>query len=553
VANTNVARVISWIAGIVAVIVAVTLPLGYFSVAYRSLATELAIEANFRSGTITKFINDRPLLWKTSEHHLDELLTRNPPLRKQQLNRLFDLENNEIMHAGTEPQWPTTRMTTDVYDAGQVVGHLEVKHSVRELLETTALVGLFGLILGGAVFVALRVLPLRALRHATQALQDEVEQHDRARAAAESANRAKSQFLAAASHDLRQPLHALGLFAASLSDKERDPGVRTIVDSISASVEALEALFTELLDISKLDAGVIQPSLTSFSLKPILDRLRADYEPVAREKGVRLSIRPSRARVYSDATLLERIMRNLIVNAIRYTDKGGVIVGCRPRGDAYALEVRDSGVGIPADKLDRIFEEFYQVGNPERDRRKGLGLGLAIIKRIEQLLGYKVEVSSRVGQGSLFRFTVPRAYTEQLGQPTVKQSTSAADRLQDKCIVVIDDEFAVREGMKALLSGWGCDVIVADSLSEAVERIGEHALKPNAIIADYRLREGATGIEAIQSLHNEFGRDIPAVLITGDISPDRIRESQERGYRQLHKPVPAAILRAALNSIFEKA
>jgi signal transduction histidine kinase len=544
---------ITWIAAVVAVIVAVTLPLGYFSVAYRSLGTELGTEAKFRAEIITQFINDRPRAWQHSEHHLDELLTRNPPLRKEQWNRLIDVDNNEIMTAGQRPHRPAMKISTDVYDAGKVVGRLEVQYSIRTLLEITLGVALFGLMLGGGVFVALRVLPLRALGRATKALQQEVEQHAKARAAAEEANRGKSQFLAAASHDLRQPLHALGLFAASLSDKARDPEVRGIVENISASVEALEALFTELLDISKLDAGVIQPNLAIVSVEPMFDRLRADYEPYAREKGVRLSIMPSTARVYSDPTLLERILRNLIANAIRYTEKGSVVVGCRPRRDGYSIEVWDTGVGIPEEKLGKIFEEFYQAGNSERDRRKGLGLGLAIVKRIEQLLGYTIEVSSRPGRGSVFRFTVPRGRTERLGREDALRPLSAADRLRDKCIVVIDDEFAVREGMKALLSGWGCDVVAAESLADAFRHIGQHAVKPDAIIADYRLREGATGIEAIQSLHNEFGRDIPAVLITGDIAADRMREARESGYAQLHKPVPAATLRAALNGMFEKA
>jgi signal transduction histidine kinase/ActR/RegA family two-component response regulator len=544
---------ITWIAGIVAAIVAVTLPLGYLSVAYRSLAMELGTEAKFRSEMITQFINDRPLAWKHSEHHLDELLTRNPPLRKQQWNRLVDRENHEVMAAGQRPSPPTLTISTDVYDAGKAAGRLEVHYSIRSLVEITLVVAVFGLMLGGGVFVALRVLPLRALGRATQALQEEVKQHAKARAAAEAANRGKSQFLAAASHDLRQPLHALGLFAASLAEKERDPEVRAVVDNISASVEALEALFTELLDISKLDAGVIQPNLTNFAVKPIFDRLRVDYDPEARQKGVRLSVRPTAARVYSDPTLLERILRNLIANAIRYTDKGSVVVGCRSRGDGYSLEVWDSGVGIPEDKLGKIFDEFYQASNPERDRRKGLGLGLAIVKRIEQLLGYRLEVSSQVGRGSVFRFRVPRGSTERLGPEDAAWRRQSADQLRAKCVLVVDDEFAVREGMKALLSGWGCDVIAAESLSDALVGIAEHARKPEAIIADYRLREGATGVEIIQSLHAEFGSDIPAILVTGDISADSMIDVRESGYAQLHKPVPAATLRAALNAMFEKA
>jgi CheY-like chemotaxis protein len=340
-------------------------------------------------------------------------------------------------------------------------------------------------------------------------------------------------------------MHALGLFAATLSERVRDPEVRGIIDNINASVEALESLFNELLDISKLDAGVIQPNLSSFPIEPLFERMRIDYGPGAADKGIRLSIVRSGAVIYSDPLLVERMLRNLIVNAVHYTAKGGVVVGCRPRGDRYSIEVWDSGVGIVADKLDKIFEEFYQVGNPERDRRKGLGLGLAIVKRIEQLLGYQTQVLSRPDRGSVFRFTVPRGVIVAPASD-ITQAGADVNGVHDKCVVVVDDELTVREGMKALLSGWGCDVIAADSLSDALQRIGEHARLPDAIIVDYRLRDGATGIEVIQTLHTEFGRDIPALLITGDIAADHLRDVRESGYPQLHKPVSPAKLKKVL-------
>ena len=545
----NAAYVVSWIAGIVAAIVALTLPLGYLGLAYRGLTTELAIEAKFRSGMITRYINDRPLSWKDSEHYLDELLTRNPPLRDQQWNRLFDAENNEVMQAGAQPKWPVWKLTSEVYDAGQTAGRLEVQYSLRDLIVNTALVGFFGMLLGAAVFITLRVLPLRALARATDALEEEVRQHEHARTAAEAANRAKSQFLAAASHDLRQPMHSLGLFAASLNERVTDPAVRGLVGNINASVEALESLFNELLDISKLDAGVVKPNLVTFSLEPLLERMRVDYAPAAFEKGIRLSIVHTHAVVYSDPTLVERVVRNLVVNAIRYTEKGGVVVGCRPRGAHYSIEVWDSGAGIAPESVERIFEEFYQLGNPERDRRKGLGLGLAIVKRIEQLLGSEVRVSSKLARGSVFRFAVPRGHATLLPQAGV--AVAAASRgLRDKCVLVVDDELAVREGMRALLTGWGCDVLAADSLADALQRIGKHARRPDMIIADYRLREGATGVDVIKELQAEFGRDIPALLITGDTGVDRLRDVRESGYPQLHKPVPPAKLRDALNAVF---
>jgi signal transduction histidine kinase len=547
--SNNMAAVISWIAGAVALAVALILPVGYFVVSYQAIGAQLVTEAQFRSGMISQFVGTSPELWQFDRHHIEEMLSRDPPLPANQKNQLVTPDGKLIAAMGGDPAPPVTVRAAGVFDAGVPVGELRIVHSIRHLWLETAVAALIGILLGAAVFIALRVLPLRALQRATEALHEEVRQHDRARAAAETANRAKSQFLAAASHDLRQPLHALGLFAASLSEKARDPEVRAIVDNINASVEALEALFNELLDISKLDAGVIQPSLASFSVGPLFDRLRLDYEPEARERGLYLRIVPSTARVYSDPTLLERMLRNLIVNAIRYTDRGGVVVGCRPRGEGYSIEVWDSGVGIAADKLDKIFEEFYQVGNPERDRRKGLGLGLAIVKRIEQLLGYQMQVATRSGRGSVFRFSVPRGRTETLVRDGIARAGADAHGLQDKCVVVVDDELTVREGMKALLSGWGCDVIAADSLSDALQRIGEHARRPDAIIADYRLREGANGIEVIQALHAEFGSDIPALLITGDTGADRLREVRASGYPQLHKPVPPAKLRAVLTSM----
>ena len=548
----NAASVIRLIAGVIAAIVLLTLPLGYFTVAYRSLESELSIEANFRSGNITHFINERPLQWTISEHHLDELLTRNPPLRENQWNRLFKADGEEIMRKGEPPPWPALKMSTPVYDAGLVVGTLEVQYSIHHILRNTAFAALFGLVLAGGIFFVLRVLPLRALERTTGALKQEIAQHERARATAEAANRSKSQFLAAASHDLRQPMHSLGLFAASLSERVTDPAVRGIADNISASVEALESLFNELLDISRLDAGVIKPNLASFALEPLFERMRIDFAPAAQEKAITLNIRPTRAIAYSDPILVERVLRNLIVNAIRYTAKGGVVVGCRPRGEYWSVEVWDSGVGIAPENLERIFEEFYQVGNVERDRRKGMGLGLAIIKRIEGLIGSRVRVTSRLGRGSAFGFSVPRsAPVSDVAGPA--QAAPVGHGLKDKCVLVVDDESSVREGMRTLLGGWGCDVIAADSLSDALERIQARARRPDLIIADYRLRDGATGVEVIEKVQAAFGRDIPALLVTGDTGADRLRAVRESGYQQMHKPVSPAKLREVLHAMLAAA
>ena len=374
---------------------------------------------------------------------------------------------------------------------------------------------------------------------------------EKARQTAEAANQAKSRFLAAASHDLRQPLHALGLFAGALTEKIQYPEVRHIVNNINASVEALEALFNELLDISKLDAGIIEPNMCHFSIAATLQRLHTEYSPRAEQKALEFRVRPCDAMVRSDPMLLERILRNLVSNAIRYTQTGAVLLVCRKRGNRLRIEVRDSGIGIPPEQRDKIFEEFYQLGNPERDRNKGLGLGLAIVKRLEQLLGYKVDVKSALCKGSLFSVEVPLG-ERMAAQPALQEVGGRASyNFDSELVVVVDDEMAVRESVQILLELWGCEVIAAGSTEEAQELL-RNSRPPSLIIADYRLRGNATGIEAIQSIQTMFRANIPGVLITGDTGPERLREAKASGYQLVHKPVAPAKLRSILNLILRR-
>ncbi|MBI2311968.1 MAG: response regulator [Betaproteobacteria bacterium] len=380
-----------------------------------------------------------------------------------------------------------------------------------------------------------------------EALTRQTATAEAAKQEAEASNRAKSQFLAAASHDLRQPLHALGLFVAALNEKACARNVRDIVDHINSSVESLEVLFNELLDVSKLDAGVVRPSVRPFPIRSLLDRLRSDYRALAAEKGLGLIIYPSAAQVMSDLSLLERILRNLLSNAIRYTEKGGITVECQRRGDILRIDVWDTGIGIPADQHQRIFEEFYQVGNPGRDRRKGLGLGLAIVRRLARLLGHRLEMNSTVGGGSVFSVEVPLAKEARPETPEAEGTAVANATLAGRRIVVVDDEQTVRDGMQALLTGWGCEVIVAASADEALERVANAAGRPELVIADYRLQGGANGIEAIRHLRAVLGANVPGILITGDTAPDRLNEAAASGYHLLHKPVRPARLRALIS------
>mgnify|MGYP002621572754 FL=1 len=370
---------------------------------------------------------------------------------------------------------------------------------------------------------------------------------DTARLQAEAANRSKTQFFTAASHDLRQPLHAMGLFAAALAEKIRDPEVLNVVNSINASVDALENLFNELLDISKIDAGVIRAETTDFPVNRVLDRLRLEFEPEAFEKGVRLRIRNCDAIVHSDPILVERILRNLISNAIRYTEQGGILVGCRVRQDRLRIEVWDTGVGISRDQRERVFEEFYQVGNPERSSRKGLGLGLSIVRRLATLLGTQVELDSRVGRGSVFRFELPRGRALKVHKAADKREGAQTGDLHGRLIVVIDDESTILEGMRILLAGWGAEVIASTSGSDILERIYQAGRLPDLIIADYRLAEAETGTQLIARLRAELDPEIPAILVTGSTTPERVEEAKAYGCHLLVKPVLPSKLRTLIH------
>jgi len=548
----NLASIITWIAGGAAVIIAIAFPLGYFTLAHDGLVAQMETEANLRAGMISNFVVSNQELWTYESHHLEQLvtlLTGRSTLSPGQSNRIVYSYEEIGDTAGNKADWLTITRTANLLDGEEVVGYFEVKRSIRGLLVNTLFAGLFGLLLSIGVFVALRVLPLSALRKTTLALKEEIEKHDQARLAAETANRAKSQFLAAASHDLRQPLHALGMFAASLSERVHHPEVRTTIDNINASVLALEDLFNELLDISRLDAGTIQPKLRSFLIGPLFDRLYAEYASEAAEHGLVFSVVHSDFQIYSDPTLLERVLRNLISNAIRYTPNGEVVVECKAGESMIVLEVRDTGVGIPLDQQESIFEEFYQIGNPERDRKKGLGLGLAIVKRTAQLLGCSVHLSSSPGQGSTFSLEIPQGQTPSLEAEHIDEEMKPRSVLNGQFIVVIDDELAVLKSTEILLTQWGCHVLTASSFDEAAAYLSEYERLPDVIISDYRLRGSTIGSDVIRRLQAELGCHIPGVIITGDIAPDRLKEAEASGYHLLYKPVAPEKLRALLSSL----
>lgn len=364
------------------------------------------------------------------------------------------------------------------------------------------------------------------------------------------ANQAKSRFLAAASHDLRQPLHALGLFVAQLQGRMSAAERKQLVGRIDAALSAMNELFNALLDISKLDAGVLTPNITGFSAAQLLKRVETTFAGAAREKGLSLRVVTNTTWVRTDFILLARIVFNLVSNALRYTNSGRVVVGCRLRGDRLRIEVWDTGIGVPGDQHKNIFGEFYRLGEPGRERRAGLGLGLAIVDRLCRLLDHPIHLDSTVGRGSCFSVSVPRIATptEVVKQP---EPVHALRMPSGKLVAVIDDDPLVLEGMGGLLRSWGYRVVTAENDKAALAGHVEHGAAPDLIISDYRLLDGRTGIEVIERLRAELGVDVPAFLVSGDIDPSLLREARVSGFHMLLKPVEPMALRALVTQLLK--
>ncbi len=388
---------------------------------------------------------------------------------------------------------------------------------------------------------------LVGLRIRTNELADDLrKQKERA----EQASLAKSTFLAAASHDLRQPVHALGLFVGALRATALTADGLSLVERIEESVTAMDGLFSAILDISRLDAGVVSIRPEAFPIQPLLDRVCADHADEADAKSIALVQCRCSATVLSDPVLIERIVRNLISNAVRHTRSGRVVVGCRRQGDRVRVEVWDTGPGIPLLERERIFEEYFQLENPERDRTMGLGLGLAIVRRLSVLLDCPVRLRSQSGRGSCFSVEIPRAAAI---APADKSNVVDAEAEANRgLIVVVDDEAAVRDAMSSLLTSWGYAAIATGSGAEMIAHLARFAVRPDLIICDYRLRGKENGIEVVRQLRAECGEGVPAMLVTGDTASDRLAEAQASGLLLLHKPVPKGKLRATIANLIAR-
>ena len=370
----------------------------------------------------------------------------------------------------------------------------------------------------------------------------------RAKAEADDANVSKTRFIAAASHDILQPLNAARLYVTSLIERQRQNDGESedadLVSNIDASLDAVEEIFTALLDISRLDTGAMQPEIGDFRIDELLQRLEVEFAPLARAKNLDLEFMPCSLSVRSDRRLLRRLLQNLISNAIKYTPSGRVLVGCRRHGAKLRLEVYDTGIGIPQSKRRAVFKEFHRLDQGARVAR-GVGLGLSIVERIARVLDCEVALKSAVGRGSRFSIEVPRL--SGVDGPARPRSAPRLNvgRLDGTVVLCIDNERAILDGMETLLGGWGCRTLIADGLAEALAAIEGSGLEPDGLLVDYHL-DGANGIAAIAELRRRVGRQIPAILITADRSLHVREEARGEGAHLLNKPIKPASLRALI-------
>ena len=384
----------------------------------------------------------------------------------------------------------------------------------------------------------------RRVRERTEELTRLNAELARAKGEAEEANISKTRFLAAASHDILQPLNAARLYVTSLVEREESRADARLVGNIDASLEAVEEILGALLDISRLDTGALKPEIGPFRIDELLNQIEVEFAPLAREKGLELVFIPCSLTVRSDRRLLRRLVQNLVSNAIKYTLDGRVLVGCRRRRGRLRIDVWDTGIGVPPSKKREIFKEFHRLDEGARAAR-GLGLGLSIVERIARMLDHKIDLWSVVGGGSRFSVEVPLAPA--LAASAARASVTRADsrQLSGTVVLCLDNDLAILDGMRTLLEGWGCQVLQASSLADAVTAAGEAHIPLDCLMIDYRLDEG-NGLEAIAELRRRFGEHLPAILITADRSPHLRRDAQLRDIQFLNKPLKPAALRALL-------
>ena len=400
--------------------------------------------------------------------------------------------------------------------------------------------------IGAGIVVSLLAIPfyvsllVARLQAAGRRLQE-------ARRDAETANVAKTKFLAAASHDLRQPMQALSMYATVLEERVADPNALRVVHGIQLSVTTLERMFDSLLDIAKIESGVIKPQVVTFPLMPLVERVVEAETSIAAQKKLQLRVARTSASVQSDPALLERMLKNLVTNAIRYTERGKIVIGCRRLGREHLrLDVIDSGIGIALEEQERIFDEYYQLSGSSA---QGLGLGLPIVKSLGALLGHPVSVKSAPGRGSVFSIELQRAPDVLPASPAQPASGTALSRLK---VVLVDDDVEIRDSMGLLLESWGCRTVAGGTVAEIERQLSDQRITPDALIVDYRLADAMSGLQVVERMRATFGKQLPALIITGTANPTHL-ESRAGGIPFAIKPVAPGKLRAFLSQAMRQA
>ena len=370
---------------------------------------------------------------------------------------------------------------------------------------------------------------------------------------AENANLGKSRFLAAASHDLRQPLQSLGLLQELLATKIKDEDLLKLVELGQEAVTAMSGILNTLLNINQLEAGVIRPEVVDFPINEILEPLRSEFAYHTQNRGLDWRVLPCRLTVHSDPRLIEQMIRNLLSNAMKYTKTGGVLLGCRRRGGKLRVQVWDTGVGIPKEQIGKIFEEFHQIDNPAHEMGRGLGLGLAIVQRLADLLGYTVDVRSRVGRGSVFSIDVPLASESRPVVPRKILREPKEIKARAGQILVIDDDPALRKSLQMFLrTVGGHQTMVAANGEEAIRLVERQGARPDVAIVDYNLPGGMTGLQVLAELRRTLGHNLPALVLTGDMSTETLGEISRQGYIHRSKPVDGHDLTSLIQSLLPK-
>jgi len=402
---------------------------------------------------------------------------------------------------------------------------------------------------GAEVMVAAAIRDVTERKAVEHALKEARREAEAARQEAEHANLAKSRFLATASHDLRQPLQTLGLLNGAMRRMTEDEECREVLEQQDQALDAMSRLLNALLDISKLESGAIKPEVVDFEVDALFDDLRRDFSGIASNKGLRLNIDSPHELAHSDPALVGQMLRNLLANAIKYTHTGWVELRCDRRGEALRIEVRDSGIGIAADQTPLIFDEFYQTGVSPNSSRDGYGLGLSIVKRIARLLDFKIDVTSKLGSGSVFAFELHAAQASEVAGTTGRRKTfQANEKHAAGKVLLVEDEPGVRNAMRMLLKMEGYQVTTAASVAEALQHLDSHQ-DFDLVVTDFHLENGRTGTEVISGARSRLGESVKAVLVSGDTST-AVREMKvDANTRITSKPINSEELLGLMRSL----